>query len=116
LQSQTTLETNQPNRRAGEDLNSQLLNWYAYRYCQDPDARFEARIAFPFNPFEQNWWIKQGDRIAPITPGEAWVEDEFWDFCSGEDGTWQQILDIFIELGQEENFSREFQDIFYSQD
>ncbi|MDC0832677.1 TdeIII family type II restriction endonuclease [Geitlerinema sp. CS-897] len=110
------LKTNQPNRGDGAKFNRQLLDWYAYRFCQNPESQFEARIAFPFNPYEKDWWEQQGKRVSPLTPAEAWVEDKFWDFCSGEEGTWQQIENIFIELGQEENFSREFRDIFYSQD
>lgn len=109
------IKTNQPNQRAGLDLNLQLLEWYAYRFCQNPSAQFEARIAFPFNPYpDKSWWEANGSRIYPLEQGkDAWVENEFWNFCSGEDNTWDNIVQLFIELG-EENFGQEFKDIFYN--
>ena len=109
------IKTNQPNQRAGLDLNSQLLEWYAYRLCKDPLVEIEAKIAFPFNPYTKNnktWWEMQGKRVYPLEEHkDALVENEFWDFCSGENNTWETIEELFIELGQE-NFGREFQDIF----
>lgn len=43
---------------------------------------------------------------------DIWVEDEFWNFCSGEESTFEQLKSLFFELGQE-NFAAEFHDIFY---
>ncbi len=73
------IKTNQPNKRAGLDLNLQLLEWYAYRFCQDPLAQFEAHIAFPFNPYQnKSWWQANGSKVYPLEQHkDAWVEDEF---------------------------------------
>ncbi|MEY3223234.1 MAG: hypothetical protein RLZZ203_2090, partial [Cyanobacteriota bacterium] len=37
---------------------------------------------------------------------------EFWDFCSGKENTFEELQSLFVELGQE-NFAKEFHDIFY---
>ena len=46
------------------------------------------------------------------TTQDIWVENEFWDFCSGKENTFEELLSLFVELGQE-NFAEEFRDIFY---
>jgi hypothetical protein len=107
------IKTVQPNQGDGLKFNLQLLEWYAYRLCQDPSANFEARIAFPFNPYPDDWWNHQGKRAYPLEKRkDAWVQDEFWDFCSGHSNTWVDILHVFEQLGQE-NFGNQFNDIFY---
>lgn len=107
------IKTVQPNQGSGLGFNLQMLEWYAYRLCRDASANFEARIAFPFNPYQDDWWNHQGQRAYPLEKGkDAWVEDEFWDFCSGHSNTWAEILQIFEQLGKED-FGRQFNDIFY---
>jgi len=107
------IKTVQPNQGSGLGFNLQLLEWYSYKLCQEPSANFEARIAFPFNPYQDDWWNHQGQRAYPLEKGkDAWVEDEFWDFCSGHPNTWAEILQIFEQLGKED-FGSQFNDIFY---
>ncbi len=107
------VKTTQPNVANFKSFNKQLLEWYAYRFAKDPNAKLEARIAIPFNPFKKNWYEKQQSKIKKCLDIERdlFVENEFWDFCSGQSNTWEQIRELFIELG-EENFSQEFQDVF----
>ncbi|MEM9543844.1 MAG: TdeIII family type II restriction endonuclease [Cyanobacteria bacterium P01_E01_bin.42] len=112
------IKTAQPNRGDGARFNRQLLDWYIYRYCKDPLASFEARIAIPFNPYitkNKTWWESSGAKVYPLMEDEVLVEDEFWSFLSDENDTWQEIHQIFFELG-EENFGQQFNSIFYSQD
>ena len=109
------LKTTSPNKGDFKKFNTQLLEWYAYRLCRDPDVDFEARIIIPFNPNDKDWYEKNKNKIPPLNPREdLWVENEFWDFCSGHKDTWNEILKIFIQLGNE-NFGKEFEDIFYNQ-
>lgn len=106
------IKTNQINQSGGLSLNLQLLEWYAYRFCEDPNVDFEARIAFPFNPFNKDWWDANGGRAYPLEKGEdAWVEEEFWGFLSGQQDTWAGILEAFDELGKE-GLGKRFQHIF----
>jgi len=106
------IKTNQVNQGDGLKLNTQLLKWYAYRLTKDPDSQIEARIAFPFNPYDKDWWDRNGSRAYPLEKGvDAWVEDEFWDFLSGLEGTWSHIVAIFQELSRE-GFAEQFHNIF----
>ena len=109
------LKTTSPNKGDFRKFNTQLLEWYTYRLCRDPDVEFEARIIIPFNPNDKDWYEHNKSKISPLSPREdLWVENEFWDFCSGYQDTWNEILKIFIQLGNE-NFGKEFEDIFYNQ-
>ncbi|MDJ0599224.1 MAG: TdeIII family type II restriction endonuclease [Crocosphaera sp.] len=107
------VKTTQPNMASFRSFNKQLLEWYAYKFAKDPNVSLEARIAIPFNPFEKNWYDKQHSKIKKCLDIERdlFVENEFWDFCSGNSNTWESIKELFIELGRE-NFSQEFQDTF----
>ncbi len=109
------IKTTQPNQGDFKGFNRQILEWYAYKSAQYPNTRLEARIAIPFNPFQKSWYEKQKSKISssPLDISkDLWVENEFWDFCSGEENTFEQLKSLFVELGRE-NFAAEFHDIFY---
>ncbi|MEA5515636.1 TdeIII family type II restriction endonuclease [Nodularia sp. UHCC 0506] len=109
------IKTTQPNQGNFKGFNRQLLEWYTYRFAENPDANLEARIAIPFNPFTKDWYEQQQSMLtnSPLDRNkDIWVENEFWDFCSGKINTFEQLKSLFTELGQE-NFAAEFHDIFY---
>ena len=107
------LKSVQINKRSGIDFKLQLIDWYSYRFCQDPAVNFTAKIVFPVNPYKVDWWKRQGEKAYPLEKGkDAWVQDEFWDFCSGKTDTWAEIIEILDELGKE-NFGEQFKEIFY---
>ncbi|MBN3952145.1 MAG: TdeIII family type II restriction endonuclease [Nostoc sp. NMS7] len=96
-------------------FNKQMLQWYAYRLAKDTNAKLQARIVIPFNPFKKSWYEHQKSKLSscPLDIAQdIWVENEFWDFCSGTENTFEQLKALFVELGQE-NFAAEFSDIFY---
>lgn len=106
------IKTNQINQGSGLKHNSTLMNWYAYRLCKEPNAQIKARIAFPFNPYNTSWWLRNGSRAYPLEQTrDAWVENEFWDFLSGQENTWEEIRGLFIELG-DEGFGSQFSEVF----
>lgn len=45
------IKTAQPNQGDFKKFNKQMLQWYAYRLAKNINAKLEARIAIPFNPF-----------------------------------------------------------------
>ncbi|MBD2138282.1 TdeIII family type II restriction endonuclease [Anabaena sp. FACHB-1237] len=109
------IKTTQPNQSGFKGFNKQLLEWYAYRLAKNPDVQLEARIAIPFNPFKKSWYEKQKSMLlaSPLDiERDIYVENEFWDFCSGQKNTFEDLQSLFIELGKE-NFAAEFHDIFY---
>lgn len=109
------LKSPSPNTGDFQRFNQQLLKWYTYKLIQNPNLLLEARIAFVFNPFEKDWYEQQKSKISNCLDQDKdiWVENEFWDFCSGQTNTWQSLEDLFRELKQE-GFSEEFEDIFNS--
>jgi hypothetical protein len=109
------IKTAQPNQGDFKKFNNQMLQWYAYRLAKNTNAKLEARIAIPFNPFTKSWYEIQKGKLSSSPLDiyqDIWVENEFWDFCSGSENTFEQLKAIFVELGQE-NFAAEFSDIFY---
>ena len=104
-------KTVQPNLKDFAGFLDQILNWYAYYYSQYPTGTAVARIVFPYNPSSGSFWAGATGGGAPLEPtNEGWVENEFWDFCSGHVNTYGIIKDAFSELHAsnelEETFDR----------
>jgi hypothetical protein len=55
---------------------------------------------FPYNPNpEKLFWEGAINKGKPLEPdSEAWVENQFWDFCSGYKGTYSIITESFTEV------------------
>lgn len=94
---------------------SQVLNWYAYFYSRYPDQNASARIVFPYNPYgEYDFWQKTIGGGWPLEPtNEGWVQNEFWDFCSGLDNTYSIIYDAFVNISETGDLEEIIQEIFY---
>lgn len=93
-------KTVQPNLSALTGCLEQVLSWYAYYYCKYPTGTAVSRIVFPYNPYsDKTFWEGVMGKGKPLEPNnEAWVEDQFWDFCSGHDGTYKIITESFSEI------------------
>ena len=51
----------------------------------------------------------------PLQPNnEAWVENEWWDFCSGIENTYQIIHNSFVSIAEDGDLNQQFQEIFYN--
>lgn len=109
------IKTTQSNQGDFKKFNKQMLEWYAYRLVKNSDAKLEARIAIPFNPYKKSWYEEKQSMLlaSPLDiERDISVENQFWDFCSGQNNTFEDLQSLFIELGKE-NFAAEFHDIFY---
>ncbi len=93
-------KTVQPNLSTLTGCLEQVLGWYAFYYSQFPSGQAVGRIVFPYNPTpEKSFWdgvIGGGKPLERVE--EGWVEDEFWDFCSGFSGTYSLIQESFNEI------------------
>lgn len=108
-------KTVQPNVGALTSCMEQLLHWYAYFYARYPKAKAQARIIFPYNPHNGDFWDSTIGKGLPLERGgEAWVENEFWDFCSGLKGTYQLIEEAFYELNAAKELEEELRRLFYN--
>jgi hypothetical protein len=93
-------KTVQPNLSALTGCLEQVLSWYAYFYSKNPTGSAVSRIVFPYNPNRnKSFWDGVIGRGKPLEPNnEAWVEDQFWDFCSGFTGTYEIVTESFTEI------------------
>lgn len=109
-------KTVQPNLSQLRSCLEQLLNWYAFFYARNPDGIASGRIVFPYNPFKpNNWWESTIGRGFPLEAGsEGWVENDFWDFCSGCNGTFEVIEEAFDEIHNENLISETIEELFGS--
>jgi hypothetical protein len=74
------IKTAQPNQGDFQKFNKQMLQWYAYRLAKNPNAKLEARIAIPFNPFAKSWYEKQKSKLSssPLDIAQdIWVENQY---------------------------------------
>ncbi len=107
-------KTVQPNLGNLTDYTEQLLTWYAYFYSRYPKARAQARIVFPYNPYNGDFWERTIGKGFPLQKNvEGWVENEFWDFCSGLKGTYKLIKESFSEIGESKELEKELKQLFY---
>lgn len=105
------IKTVQPNVGSIKSFNKQILEWYAYRLCADPSADIYCKIAYPYNPYQNDFWGHAPHNGGILEPGvDALVEDEFWDFISGQTNTYDEIAGIFKELNGE-GFGKELSGI-----
>ena len=95
-------KTVQPNVGDIKKFNRQILEWYAYRLCKDPEVDIQCKISYPYNPHKDDFWSHTPHKQGILEPRvDALVENEFWDLLSGLKNTYQLILEIFVELNNE---------------
>lgn len=105
-------KTVQPNVGDYKKFLSQILNWYAFFYSRYPTQKAEGRIVFPYNPYSGNFWEKTKGKGFPLEPDtEGWIENQFWDFCSGLTGTFKLIQDVFADIGRTKELEQELDSI-----
>ncbi|MFV8378816.1 TdeIII family type II restriction endonuclease [Flavobacterium sp. LB3R33] len=94
---------------------SQVLNWYAYFYSRYPNQQSFSRIVFPYNPYgEIDFWSRTKGRGWPLEPhNEGWVQNDFWDFCSGLEDTYSIIYQAFTNISESGDLEEIIQEIFY---
>jgi hypothetical protein len=106
-------KTVQPNISALNSFVDQVLHWYAYFYSRYPTGKAEARIVFPYNPHNGNFWDKIIKKGFPLEQkSEAWVANEFWDFCSGVSNTTEIIFETFREISTANELEKEIDSLF----
>ena len=107
-------KTVQPNVGSFVRYLRQILNWYSYFFAQFPLATLEARIVFPYNPYSpQNFWNNTQNNAKPLIAGqEAWVEDDFWELCTGKTSSYRIIHQALKHVGQEGLVSQQIKDLF----
>ena len=106
-------KTVQPNVRSLTSYMEQVLIWYSYYYSKNPGGEAVARIVFPYNPYTSDFWNNTKGRGFPLEKDlEGWVENQFWDFCSGINGTYALITESFSELSEDAIVASKIESMF----
>lgn len=94
------IKTAKPNAGGFKEFKRTLLEWVAATLASDPTANVQSLIAIPYNPYEPEPYNRWTMRGMLDLQNELKVANEFWDFLGGE-GTYQQLLDIFVRVGMD---------------
>jgi hypothetical protein len=89
-----------PNMKEFVALKLKLLRWVGLRLSQNKNVQISTRIAIPYNPYHpqpyERWTLKG---ICDLENEEVLVGEEFWNFVAG-DNIYDELLDIFQEVGE----------------
>ncbi|MHA1407177.1 MAG: TdeIII family type II restriction endonuclease [Candidatus Heimdallarchaeaceae archaeon] len=107
------IKTVRPNIKNFPGFLEQILRWYYYFYSQIRNEDIYAKIVFPFNPFDVDFWEKTINQGRPLDPEtDALVENEFWDFITGYENTFNFIKDAFKQIREEKLVTKYIEDLF----
>ena len=94
------IKTAKPNAGGFKEFKRTLLEWVAVVLADEPGLKIHTFIAIPYNPYAPKPYSRWTMRGMLDLDNELKVAEEFWDFLGGE-GTYQQLLDCFEEVGIE---------------
>jgi len=106
------IKTAKPNKGSFLEFKRTLLKWVAAILTQKPNANIHTLIAIPYNPYYPKPYSRWTMAGMLDLQNELKVAEEFWDFLGGE-GSYQNLLNIFEEVGVElrdeiDNFFKQF--------
>jgi type II restriction enzyme len=93
------IKTAKPNKSAFVKFKQQLLEWVAAILAENPGAKVSTAIAIPYNPYcpkPYERWTMSG---MLDTQNELFVEEEFWNWLTGEADTYINLLECFKRVG-----------------
>lgn len=90
------------NLKGFEVLKLKMLRWIGLKLSTNCNSRFNTLIAIPYNPYHPNPYMDSRWN-ATILDGknDILVQEEFWNFVGNDDNTYNELLEIFREVGQE---------------
>ena len=94
------IKTAKPNAGGFKEFKRTLLEWTAVLLASKPNAKVNAIIAIPYNPYEPQPYNRWTMRGMLDLENELKVADEFWDFIGGK-GAYQELLGCFERVGVE---------------
>ncbi|WGL69897.1 TdeIII family type II restriction endonuclease [Elizabethkingia anophelis] len=94
------IKTAKPNKGSFREFKRTLLEWTACVLAQNPNANVNTLIAIPYNPYAPKPYSRWTMAGMLDLPNELMVAEEFWNFLGGN-GAYEQLLDIFENVGIE---------------
>lgn len=89
------IKTVKPNIDVFTKSKTKLLEWVARK--QKP---IRAILVFPYNPYHPKPYSRFTEQGVVEHKTEFLIAEEYWDFLGGK-GTFEELLDIFEEIGQQ---------------
>ena len=79
-----------------------MIRWIGLRLSTDPTAKFNTLIALPYNPYYPEPYLESrwNSTILDGT-NDILIQEEFWNFVGNDDNTYNELIEIFQEVGQE---------------
>jgi len=92
------IKTAKPNKGGFKEFKRTLLEWTASILADNPQAKVNTLITIPYNPYAPKPYARWTMAGMLDLNQELKVAEEFWDFIGGKN-TYEQLLDIFAEVG-----------------
>lgn len=90
------------NLKSFEVLKLKMLRWIGLRLSTNSDAKFNTLIAIPYNPYYPNEYINsRWNAVILDGKNDILVQDDFWNFIGNNSRTYDELLSIFAEVGNE---------------
>lgn len=90
------------NLKSFEALKLKMIRWIGLKLSTNPHARFNTLIALPYNPYYPEPYLESRWN-ATILDGtnDILIQEEFWNFVGDDCNTYNELIEIFREVGQE---------------
>lgn len=97
------IKTVKPNKEAFESHKRKLLRWAGYRFSTDVNANISTLLAIPYNPFHPEEYLTRmwGKAKCIDKKNDILVQEDFWNLVGGSDTTYDELIGIFKEIGNE---------------
>ena len=96
------IKTAKPNIGATQNFKQTALEWMATKLFENPKANVRPVIGIPYNPYHpepyDRWTMKDYFEISE--QGQLLVGREFWNFISGGEDIYDQLLECFEVVGK----------------
>ncbi|MCY0894654.1 MAG: TdeIII family type II restriction endonuclease [Acidibacillus sp.] len=96
------IKTVKPNLGELESYKRKLLLWVGYRLSVERDAQVHTCIAIPYNPFHPKPYLKNlrgGMGSVLDAKNDILVQQDFWNLVGGSESVYDELLEIFEEVG-----------------
>lgn len=101
------LKTVQMNASGGGLYSERIMKWAAYdaiyQKAHGSPHSFSGHIVVPYDPHAQsNWWDHFGGRVYPLDKNDLRLCNDFWDFISGAENSFNYIkiaIDNLVKQG-----------------
>ena len=90
------------NLKSFEALKLKMLRWIALRASIDKEVNANSYIAIPYNPYYPNDYLdNRWNSTILDRKNDILVQEDYWNFVGNNPNTYNELIDIFKEVGKE---------------